>query len=341
MFLLVGNPTAQSGRNRERIDRARELMDAAGLEHRFLPTSPGGGTVLEVARALRSGGCHTAVAMGGDGTFNEVAKGILASGVPVRMGLLPTGTANDQGRSFGLSSAPSALADNVAVLAGGGLAPLDAGRVSSYDDFGNEVGRDWFFDSLGWGLSARVLRQRNDDREVVEAIPVLREVYRDQLVYAGAVLRAFLESYVDEVHFEAEVRLDGPDGPVHYLTDLTDLIVKNTRYYAGAWIFDPTSSPEDGEMELVPLTGRQELVKRMVVQHEHFPLPELDLDPLLRLSPVLRARNFHVRIDDRPLSAPVEAQLDGEEFPRATAYRVEVVRHAIHLLVPAQPEATS
>lgn len=335
MYLLVGNPTAQSGRNRERIDRARELMDARGLRHEFLATSPAGGTVRDVVAAITSGRFQTVVAMGGDGTFAEVAKGILESHADVTMGLLPTGTANDQGRSFGLSAAPAALPRNVEVLAEGHVAPVDAGRVRSFDDFGNEVGQDWFFDSMGWGLSARVLRQRNEDRELVQQIPIVREVYRDQLVYAGAVLRTFLESYVDELRFEAEVETEHG---VRYLTGLTDLIVKNTRYYAGAWVFDATASPEDGEMELVPLTGRHELIKRMVVQHEQFPVPEQDLDPLLQLSPITRARAFHIRIDDRPLAAPVEAQIDGEEFPRASAYRIEVVRHALKLLTPPIPE---
>lgn len=336
MYLLVGNPSAQSGRNRERIDRARALMAARGLVHDFLPTRPGGGTVADVTEALRTGRYAVAVAMGGDGTFAEVAKGILAAGTGTTLGMLPTGTANDQGRSFGMSAAASALPANVETLAAGVTAPLDGGRVTCLDDFGNVLHEDWFFDSIGWGMSARILRQRNEDRGVIEHIPLVRDLYRDQLVYAGAVLRVFLESYVDEQFFEAEVETEAG---VEYLTGLTDLVVKNTRYYAGAWVFDPTGSPEDGAMELVPLRGRQELIQRMVVDHELFPLPDIELDPVLPLSPITRAQRFTIRIDERPLAAPVEAQVDGEEFPRASTYRVEVVRHALRLVVPAPEPA--
>src|SRR5262245_19811328 len=98
--LLIGNPTAQSGKNAARIDLARQLLDEAGLAHDFAATVAAGGTVEVVRRALDADPTFdTAIAMGGDGTFAEVAKAILASGraADVRLGMLPTGTANDQG----------------------------------------------------------------------------------------------------------------------------------------------------------------------------------------------------------------------------------------------------
>ena len=62
--------------------------------------------------------------------------------------------------------------------------------MTALDFVDQEVGRSWFFDSLGWGISPKILRMRNEDRRLVSGIPILRELYRDQLVYAGAVLRA-------------------------------------------------------------------------------------------------------------------------------------------------------
>src|SRR3954467_9010485 len=106
MHLLVGNPTAQSGKNAERIERARSLLDKAGVTHDFLATAPHGQTVGLVAQALAGGKYGAAIYMGGDGTFAEVAKGILDSGraEEVALAMLPTGTANDQGKSFGLQA---------------------------------------------------------------------------------------------------------------------------------------------------------------------------------------------------------------------------------------------
>src|ERR1700722_2273535 len=116
--LLVGNPTAQSGRNSERIERALDLLRRAGAPAELLPTLPDGKTIGAVREALDSGGVRVVIAMGGDGTFREVAAGLLASQArtDVALGMLPTGTANDQGKSFGLDASPESLATNVRVI---------------------------------------------------------------------------------------------------------------------------------------------------------------------------------------------------------------------------------
>src|SRR5580692_5143965 len=49
--VLVANPTAHSGSAAEWIRHARELLDRAGIPHRFEPTRPDGGTV-ELVRDL-------------------------------------------------------------------------------------------------------------------------------------------------------------------------------------------------------------------------------------------------------------------------------------------------
>src|SRR5262249_43584734 len=159
----------------------------------------------------------------------EVAKGILASGRAreVRMGMLPTGTANDQGKSFGLDSDETALEHNVGViveaLREGHEARLDAGHIRAFDLEGRTARDDHCFDSAGWGISPRVLQLRNEDRKAIESIPLVREVWRDQLVYAGALLRTFLESYVEDDKFDVEIVADGRK---RRWEGLTDLIVK-------------------------------------------------------------------------------------------------------------------
>ena len=125
-LVLVGNPTAQSGKNAARIERARELFAARGIEAELLPTLPEGKTIAAVAARLARAGDGAIVAMGGDGTFREVAAGIVDSGraEQVVMGMLPTGTANDQGKSFGLAASEDALARNVEVVVAGHEGPF-------------------------------------------------------------------------------------------------------------------------------------------------------------------------------------------------------------------------
>jgi diacylglycerol kinase family enzyme len=233
--VLVANPTAQSGKAAEWIKSARALLDQAKISHRFVATEPEGRTITRV-REIVDDGHRVVLAMGGDGTFAEVAKGILAAenGADVAMGMLPTGTANDQGKSFGLESGPGALARNVAVIAAGETVGCDVGMLTVERDL-KEVHRDLFFDSFSIGLGAASLETRNRDRERVGRIPGLGALYRDQLVYAGAVLQRFVESYVVDVKFDLDAVIDGVVKPYEHLLDV---IVKNTKIFGGEWIFD-------------------------------------------------------------------------------------------------------
>ena len=223
---------------------------------------------MAVRAALDRGGVRVVIAMGGDGTFREVASGLLASAAraDVALGMLPTGTANDQGKSFGLQAILwRRSGTNVLVIARGKETLLDAGEVRA----GRVV--ENFFDSAGWGLSARVLAQRNRDRRVVATLGPLQEIYRDHAVYAGALLRTFLESYVVDDAIRATAVLDGQTVE---LESLTDLIVKNTRVYAGAWVFDRTSRHDDGAFEVVPFHGKSEWMSKAIVDIDGNPITE-------------------------------------------------------------------
>lgn len=332
--LLVANPTAQSGQNAARIDRARVHLATAGLECTLLPTLPGGRTIGAVSEALRAGAYATVIAMGGDGTFREVAAGLLESGraEEIPLGMLPTGTANDQGRSFGLRADDDALEENVAVLHARNETRLDAGRLRVLDIDEVEQAAAWFFDSAGWGMSARVLARRNRDRKLVEQAGPLKEIYRDQLVYAGALLAEFLKGYVVDDKFTAHVTIDGE---THVLEGLTDLVVKATAYYGGAWIFDRTARHDDGLFEIVPFHGRRDWTSKAIVDVAGNPLHEEVLNRVgIRHSHPFRAARVSIRLEPPAAGAPLAAQIDGEEFTADVRAEIEVVPRALRLIVP-------
>ena len=331
--LLVANPTAQSGKNAARIERARALLCERELAHDFLSTQPHGGTVSAVCDALDQGGYDCAIYMGGDGTFAEVAKGILASRRKdeVQLGMLPTGTANDQGKSFGLDSDESALERNVGVIAAGNEVRLDAGRVTALDAEGRALREDLFFDSAGWGLSPRVLQLRNEDRRAIAEIPIVRELYRDQLVYAGALLRTFLESYVEDDKFDVTVIADGR---AHEWTGLSDLVVKGTRIYGGMWIFDEAALPDDGRFEVVPFAGKRDWISKAIV---HLRGSGLTPEGLAKIG-VTHSQGLSaasIELGFRVREVPIVAQLDGEEWIASPRVRIEVLPRALRLIVPA------
>ena len=328
--LLVGNPTAQSGKNKERIDDALRHLKDAGIPADLLPTLPNGKTVGAVKAALAAGSYDCVIAMGGDGTFREVAAGIYTSEQPrVALAMLPTGTANDQGQSFGLSADPSDLARNVSVIRAGFETRLDVGV---YRAGGPEAAPDYFFDSCGWGLSARVLAQRNKDRAVVESLGPLKELYRDKAVYAGAFIKTFLESYVVDDKLRVVATLDGVRCE---LDGLTDLIIKNTRVYAGAWVFDESSRHDDGIFELVPFVGKRDWASKAIYDLKAIPIDQDTLADLgLEHSATLRASSLDLEIFAPEGGAPLAAQVDGEEWPANPRVRIDVAPRALRLVVP-------
>ena len=146
--LLVANPPARSGKNRERIDQAIDEFLARGASATLVTTEPEGRTIPKVVAEIDAGRGDVVVAMGGDGTFREVAAAVVGATRKLPMGMWPAGTANDQGKSFGISSRREALPENVGIVLDGVVRPIDAGVVEKR--VGGEVTRrDLFFDSAG------------------------------------------------------------------------------------------------------------------------------------------------------------------------------------------------
>jgi diacylglycerol kinase family enzyme len=331
--VLVANPTAQSGKAAEWIDLARRLLDTAGIAHEFRATEPEGGTVEVVRRAVDDDGARLVIYMGGDGTFAEVAKGILASqhAAATHIGMLPTGTANDQGKSFGLSAGPGALPENIAVIAGGATAEIDVGRVEVLDRQDHVLYRDLFFDSMSVGFSAGALATRNRDRELVGKIPGLGLLYRDHLVYAGAVARRLFETYVADVKFDLEATIDGER---FYFENLFDCIIKNTRVFGGEWVLDPETAHDDGLFELVPIRGRIDFGTKLVANLRHLPLEEILRTVGFEHSDPIPGARFTLTIVSPGVDRFPSAQIDGEELLGGERYRVDVLPRGLSLVVP-------
>jgi diacylglycerol kinase family enzyme len=332
--LLVGNPTAQSGKNAERIERAKKLLEAGGAHVELFPTLPGGETIPRLAEVLAKENHACVISMGGDGTFREVGAALVESGhaEKISMGMIPTGTANDQGRSFGLEAREEALAENVRVILAGNETRLDAGNIQATRASDSKREKALFFDSAGWGLSARVLASRNEDRKVVAGLGPLKEIYRDELVYVGAFLKTFLESYVVSDKLDVDVVADGKKVR---LDGLTDLIVKATRVYAGAWVFDRTSAHDDGLFEVVPFRGKRDWASKAIVDLDGNPLTEEMLNSVgIEHSKPFRASKISMKMRSAEGGAKLAAQIDGEEFFAGELIEIEVIPRALRLIVP-------
>jgi diacylglycerol kinase family enzyme len=340
--LLVGNPSAQSGRAQEGIERAMAGLSARGARPTLLPTEPAGRTVDLVRDAVARERPDAVVAFGGDGTFNEVARGILAEASadrlatphhePATLGMLPMGTANDQGRSFGLEPGPEAIEKNLDVLLAGHAVQLDVGRVEALDASGATTADALFFDSAGWGMQPDILATRNQDRAVLSQIPLVRDIWRDQAVYVGAALDRFLTSFLEPTKFDAEI--DSDAGRFSYV-GLTDLILKNTAVYAGAWVLDRHGAPDDGKLDLIPMQGRRDFAGKALRDLASLPIWQEDLDLIgVTHSTGFSASRFDIVLH-REGREDVRSQVDGEEWVAGRRFRVEVLANRLRLVVPA------
>lgn len=330
--VLVANPTAQSGRAAAAIDRARDLLDRAGVPHAFLPTEPERGTIQVIRRAIDERGVRLVIAMGGDGTFAEAAKGILASAhaPETDLALLPTGTANDQAKSFGLATGESALESNVEVIRTGTVFALDVGRVERLDEADRVTHEDLFFDSFSLGLGAAVLAERNRDRRRVADIPFIRAIYRDHLVYAGALMKKLAQRA--GFHLEAVV-----DGQVLTYESVLDVIVKNTPVYGGEWVLAPAATADDGLLEMVPVVGLGDLTSKMVSSLRiGSPIGEYELAQLgIHPTRPVPGRTFMLTAFQPGVLEPPAAQVDGEEIPAGDRFRIAALPRLLRIVVPA------
>jgi len=243
--------------------------------------------------------------------------------------MLPTGTANDQGKSFGLESGPGSLARNVQVIAAGLTVGCDVGKLVIERNH-KEVHRDLFFDSFSVGFGASGLITRNRDRELVGRIPGLGAIYRDQLVYAGALFRRLAETYVVDVKFDLEAIVDGT---VHRFDHLLDLILKNTKIFGGEWVFDANAESDDGKFEMLPVVGRRDFTTKLLGGLRRSPVGLEDLQQLgIDYAQSIPGSVFD--LDVRTSGTLPAAQCDGEELPAGDHYRIEVAARALRLIVP-------
>lgn len=336
MVLLVGNPTAQSGKARERIRAALAAMQARGWDAQVLETLPAGGTVAVLADRLDDDpGIETVVYLGGDGTFAEVGKGLLKAERRRPLGMLPSGTANDQGKSFGITSKPDRLEWNLDVIEAGFQTLLDVGKVGRLGEDGRVDALDHVFHSVGFGLQSEILEQRNKDRETVGAVPILRDLYRDQLVYAGAAFGKLAETWIQPVQFDAYVQADGRR---HVLRGLTDLILNATPVYGGMWVPDRLAEPDDGRFELVPIHGRREWISKSVRDLASIPVWEEHLAKFgVQHLDGFSASEFDVELV-RLGREEIKTQIDGEEWVSGTRFKLSVLARELPVITPAEWE---
>jgi len=318
--LFVFNPSAQSGATGARWDEIARYADELEIAYRRVDTLPDEGTVDLVAAQAATRQYRTVAAVGGDGTVNEVIRGLMraqdALGVPRQempaLALIPAGTGNNVAKSFQIPR-DAGLRKAVETVRFGADFPLDLGRVDEH----------YFADAFSIGVDSLILHERNLERRKVQRNPVLRQFLRDYALYAYVSLRfPWLSRNV-----RADLVLDGE--PLH-VPDLTNLVVNNTRIYAGEFVFEDDTRANDGLLDVVVFRGWREYLTRFVLAARITPINERMLNKMLRR----RTATYRVKTLKVRLEQSMSSQLDGEMYRAGTSFDVEVVPRALTLKTP-------
>lgn len=154
----------------------RAALEQAGRAHRIVVTQGAQEVEREARRAVEH--CHehpqVIVAAGGDGTINLVAGIVLGTGAP--FGVIPLGTFNYFARDLGISQDPGEAA---AALATGRVRPVHVARVNGH----------LFLNNASFGLYRQLLEEREGFKQklgryrMVAAIAALFTVWRFRRVY--------------------------------------------------------------------------------------------------------------------------------------------------------------
>jgi diacylglycerol kinase family enzyme len=234
--------------------------------------------------------------------------------------LIPLGTGNDIAKSFGIQIAdqwsPRELRRAVATLVHGADYRMDLGCL----------GGRYFADALTIGLDSRILRARNEGRRRLARFPLLRRLVRGRLLYTLSTGRPFLS----QVPVQTEITVDGRPW---YTGPMINVVVNNTRIYAGAFDFSVDAYADDGRLDVVLFSGHTDYLARYLLSIRHNPERIRQLsERLSAVSSHTQGREIRIRV-----SRPEPAQMDGEELPDADGFDITVAPRAIRIKTPAEP----
>jgi diacylglycerol kinase (ATP) len=239
-LVVIANPRSGRGKVGAHLVEIERFLTDAGLSYRVVRTThPGHAT--EAAREALAAGERYLVAAGGDGTVHEVLNGMIADDRPVAadavLGVVAAGSGCDFARSFGL---PGDAVQAARHLAGDDVRPIDVGKVTFTSSPGSDSG------------PAEVTRYFANIAEVGLGAAVAARAATLPTFLGGA--RYFGGFWLTLPRFgPREVRLDA-DGQA-FGWRAFNVVVANCRFYGGGMQISPKSSPGDGALEVLVMTG--------------------------------------------------------------------------------------
>jgi diacylglycerol kinase (ATP) len=327
--LCVLNPGAAGGDALKLWPVVAELLQQQGADYELLTCGIGSRIQDQVYTHLMEAGpiAYDVVAgIGGDGTHAAVINGLMqvrescGRSLNLRYAFIPLGTGNDIAKSLGIriqdDYSPRDLRRAVSTILHGADYCLDLGVING----------TYFADALTIGLDSRILMERNTHKRALETIPLLKYLAKGRFLYTMSWGSRFFQ----HAPVEGEIRVDGKSW---YTGRLINVVVNNTRIYAGDFDFSKDAYPDDGLLDVVLFNAHVDYLTRYLLAIRHNP------DKIRDLSAELHRRSMHIQgreIEIR-LSDPEPAQVDGEEFPGDSVYKISVAHRVLPIKTPAEP----
>jgi len=112
-----------------------------------------------------------------------------------------------------------------------------------------------------------------------------------------------------------------------------NLIINNTRIYAGEFDFCTGGAGNDGLLDVILFTGQRDYLGRYLLSLRYYPRNIRKMANKLATASS-HTQGGHIEI---ALSQAEAAQQDGEELPPGDRFDIRVVPRAIHIKTPAEP----
>lgn len=327
--LCVLNPGAAGGDAARLWPSVADLLQRQGAEYELMSCGSGCRIQDLVTSRLMEAGAEVygvVAGIGGDGTHAAVINGLMryrnACGgrLGCKYAFIPLGTGNDIAKSLGIRIQDDYSARDlrraVSTILHGADYCLDLGVLNG----------TYFADALTVGLDSRILSERNTRKRALEKIPLLRFLSKGRFLYTLSMGSRFFQ----HAPVEGSIVVDGVPW---YHGKLINVVVNNTRIYAGDFDFSKDAYPDDGLLDVVLFNAHVDYLARYLLAIRHNP------DKIRDLSAELHRRAMHIQgreIEIR-LSAPEPAQVDGEELPAGTVFRVTVEKGVLPIKTPAEP----
>lgn len=323
-IIFILNPHSGGGASLEGWTQIKRILKDLAFDYRLVKCE---GNLSECLHVILREGVkeNTRIAgIGGDGTHCAIINGIFefsknhpANFIP-SYSIIPLGTGNNLAKSFNIIPQGSSLSDILrkAILGAAYGAKLKV-------DIGKLVDGLYFVDAFSAGFDAHILAGRNQDIKKLKP----NSIFRGYPVYLFNIIKSLIK--YRPVKATATV-----DGKTVYSGPVFNVLVNNTRIYAGEFDLTDKAVANDGMLDLLIIKGRMDHVRTYLSGIRSF-------SRWLRgkLSPRdLSERYFKGKKFEFNFSTDVTAQVDGELIQSAKSFSIETVPRAVTLRVPVEPD---